>query len=358
MIWQLVRRRIDERRGSEMLRASAFATTLLVAGAFACAAQAAVVTINQGLAFTAASQSFWGPGGSSASFSSSQMFGSHGLGMSYAVSASTGTVSGGYAGTFSGSYLDEIQAGGVWGGRFSFSGLIGKNLNTQIGARIDVTAHALGGDVCVLCYNYSLDGTLATGPALDQQTTDAEVLTFASPGVGVNIGAASVKAGVDLNIQENLKFTPQAVSGVLQATSRSGTVVRQPVYFDADGTEVGVSFKLFERGDWAFDFVDMELVNLFDNDFVLGIDPFVQYTIGFRCGDPGSNNDNGWFCAADDKATFHLAGVNLYNGNPFALDFSGSDLSAFNVRVTPEPSTLALLSLALGIGAVRRRARV
>jgi hypothetical protein len=122
------------------------------------------------------------------------------------------------------------------------------------------------------------------------------------------------------------------------------------VLFDIDGQSERVSMGLFGRGDWTFDFVDLQLVNLFDNDFLLGVDPFVQYTVGVKCGDPGTNRDNGWFCIADDKATFHLAGVSLYDGDQFGLNFTPSDLRSFTVHVTPEPGTLALILAAIGMG--------
>jgi len=323
----------------------------------AAAAPAAVVHLNQQATFVAPSQSFWGPGGAAASFASSAMFGSHWLGVSYGVAASTGTIGGSYGGQVAGRYSGDVDLGSAWSGVFSFSGIAGYQLSSLIGAQIDVTAHALQGDVCILCANYALSGQLTSGPALDRSTTASDKLIFASPGIGANIGVGSIKAGVDLAIQQNLKFTPLAVSAVLEARSPSGRVLQERLLFDTDGASVRVAMVLPERGLWQFDFTSLQLVNQFDNDFVLGIDPFVQYTVGVRCGDPGTNTDNGWFCLSDDKATFHLAGVNLYNGTPFSLAFNGPDLQAFTVYQNPEPAGHALLLAALGAAALAGRPR-
>lgn len=329
----------------------------VLAGAIAAPVQAAIVNYSQDLLFSAASQSFWGPGGSAASFSSSGEFGSKGLGVSYSVAASTGTVSGAYAGAISGRYTDAVPMEGVWSGIFSFDGQAGRQLQSIIGAKVDVTAHALGGDVCILCKDYSLQATLATGPELDQMTKASDTLTLASPGVGANIGIGSVKAGVDLDIKENLSFIPLAVSTVLRATDRFGRERTQDVYFDIDGKPVTVHMVLPARGEWTFDFTDIKLVNLFDNDFLLNVNPFVQYSVGVRCGNPGTNSDNGWFCLADDKAVFNLANVSLYNGSPFELSFSSPDAMAFTAYQAPEPGVLALLMGALGMGAALRKRR-
>ena len=329
----------------------------VLAGAIAAPVQAAIVSYSQDLLFSAPSQSFWGPGGSAASFSSSRLLGSDWLGVSYSVAASTGTVSGAYAGAISGRYTDAVPMEGVWAGIFSFDGQAGRQLQSIIGAKIDVTAHALKGDVCILCQNYALEATLATGPALDDATHASDTFTAASPGVGADIWIGSVKAGVDLDIEQNLSFTPLAVSSVLQATDRFGRVVSENVYFDINGAPIRVNMTLPARGEWTFDFTDIKLVNLFDNDFLLNINPFVQYTIGVRCGDPGTNTDNGWSCWADDKAVFTVADVSLYNGSPFALSFSSPDATAFMVRQAPEPGVLALLMGALGIGAALRKRR-
>lgn len=242
---------------------------------------------------------------------------------------------------------------------FSFNGAAGSALTSLIGASVTIGGVTAGPDIaCILCTNYSLSATLATGPQLDLTTHASDTLTAASPSVGVNLRAASVSAGVDLNIKENLSFTPLAVSSVLKATNKnSGTVLTQNVYFDIDGSPVKVLMELPDRGDWSFDFTDLKLINTFDNDFLLGIDPFIQFTLGFRCGDPGTNRDNGWLCLADDKASFHLAGVTLYNGTPFALNFGSPDAASFSVLAVPEPSGLALLLGALGVGGVLRRPR-
>ncbi len=62
---------------------SAWSVALLLVGAMAApTAGAAIASYNQSLVFNAANQSFWGPGGSAASFSAKGLMGSQNLGIS------------------------------------------------------------------------------------------------------------------------------------------------------------------------------------------------------------------------------------------------------------------------------------
>ena len=65
-------------------------------------------------------------------------------------------------------------------------------------------------------------------------------------------------------------------------SGKYGSVVSQNVDFDVNGTPLEVGLLLPSRGDWRVDFTDLKR---------------------------GGALDSGWFCLADDRAAFHLAGV-------------------------------------------------
>jgi hypothetical protein len=101
-------------------------------------------------------------------------------------------------------------------------------------------------------------------------------------------------------------------------------------------------------GFWDLQFKAVRLENVVDATFLMDLRPFVSYTIGFDCGDPGRNSDNGRLCGGDGELSFNLASVELLDRR-FALDFGTRDLSAFSILVgnapaaVPEPNAVLLL---------------
>lgn len=307
---------------------------------------------------TTPNQSFWGPNRTAANFGSHDFFGGEALGISYNVSASSGTVSGNFNGTVQSQYSDEIWYWQTWQSRFDFSGTPGGGqLSTFIGAKASVTAHALGADATVLNEDKSISISHSFTPVLDQLEKDSGSVNAAAPGVGINIGVGSASAGVDLNIVQKVNFTGKAIEGNLVGKNLStGDAISTPIAFDVNGQPDFENVKL-GWGYWQMQLEDLALSNDFSTEFLLGLDPFVQYKIGVGCGDAGTNRDNGWFCLADGKSSFHAANIDLLATQTFGLNFAQADLPAFYVNVVPEPGSVSLLLLALGGCVLMQRGR-
>lgn len=317
---------------------------------------AALVNTSSVVEFELGKTGFWGPNSGVASFGSSAFLGSHALGVSYAAKASSGEVSGAVSGVIGTRYSNFALYGEPWSARFQLNGLNqGGALDTFLGARIDVIGHALGGDVCIYCLDKSLAVDLNFTPVVNKLETASASVTAASPGVGANFGVGSVRAGVDLSVEQDIHFKELGVQGKARARHQvTGTQVDFQLNFGAEGDQEFISFRPTKKGIWEIQLLELQLLNEFSTDFALDIAPFVSFTVGGGCGNPGSNRDNGWFCIADDKAVYHLADVPLFTGTPFALPFSRENMPAFNVLVVPEPTPITLLC-SLGIFGIAGR---
>lgn len=194
-------------------------------------------------------------------------------------------------------------------------------------------------------------------PVLDPLEKDSGSVNAAAPGVGINIGVGSASAGVDLNVDQKVNFTGKAMEGNLVGKNPStGDAISTPIAFDVNGQpdfenlKLGWGYRQMQLGDLA-------LSNDFSAEFLLGLDPVVQYRIGVGCGDPGTNRDNGRFCLADAKSSFHAANIDLLATQTFGLNFAQADLPAFYVNVIPEPDSVSLVLLALGGCVLMQRGR-
>lgn len=328
-------------------------------GAIAPPASAALVSTNLPAVFQLPTTGIWGPGTGAASFGSSAFIGSHALGVSYAVRASSGEISGSIAGAFSAQYNDRIAFGDTWDAQFRYQGSpLGGALGTYLGATVDVIAHALGGDICIYCEGRSLEVDLGFTPTLGQLASGSDLESAAQPGIGANFGVGSVSAGVDLGVRQDAFFRPLGVLGLMSAThATSGQRTEFLLDFGFNGDVETPSFRPTASGIWNIQLENLVLRNEFSTDFTLNIAPFVAFTIGFGCGNPGSNRDNGWFCIADDRAVFTLADITLYDGNPFALPFTPLDLAGFQITVVPVASSLSMMMMAGLAGLALRQRR-
>jgi hypothetical protein len=322
------------------------------------------MTTSYNLDFSSPTESFWGPGQSAASFGYNRLIlGNTSFGMRFETGASTGTVKSNYNGQVSVGYDNQVQQGPVNLSLGFLGNSNGGHFDTLLGAFVKVTAYfpVIGG-VTVTNPNYSLATNRTYTPSPPDSFSDSDSFTPASTTIGPDIGVGSAQAGIDYDIVQNATHTISALNGVVLATHMASGQTRSDMFsFGATDT---ISLDLDLPGLWDVELMDLSLDNLFSTDFDLAFVPFIQYTLGLGCGDPGANSDNGLLCGGDGRLDSTLASVDLFSNTPFPLAMtSSSPLSRFQITVAdepgptiPEPTTVSLLSLGLlGMGMMARR---
>jgi hypothetical protein len=313
-------------------------------------AQAVPVSSTYNLDFNGLTQNFWGPGQSSAAFGFDQfILGNSSFGIRFQTGASTGTVKANYNGALTVGYDNQIQVGPI-GITLGFQGdPNGGHFDTSLGAFAKATAYfpVIGG-VTLTNPNYSLATGRTYTPSPPDSLSDSDSFAPAAAVIGPDIGVGSAQAGIDFSIVQNATHTLGAVNGLVRATRQGGGEIRTAA-FSLDATD-SILLDLDLAGIWDVQVLNLSLGNTFSTDFDLSFDPFIQYTLGIDCGDPGTDSDNSFLCGGDGRLDTRLATVDLFSNTPFALAMNTSTtLSTFQIAVVPEPRAYALFLAGLGL---------
>jgi hypothetical protein len=297
--------------------------------------------------FIAATQSFWGPGGSANDLDEGGRT-PGAVGFGFDVDASTGTVRGDYGGQLAFFFPDVyFVSDGPLAIGTSFSGGNGF-LTTRLGAQMDVFGFVdvvipvpLAPDIPVdievsippFPLGNFLDGSRNFGLGLGGQTSVTAVTNF-----DINAFAAAgglVEFGPTFKVTQTSTFRPTAIGGTLVYTHRdTGLSFSTP--FNA-GQAPAIQFPLL--GIWDFSVENLVLANVFATGFDGAVGGYVDIFILGR-------------------SEITTANFNLHDVSPFGLSFSTVDIpNAFSINAVPEPSSLALLGAAAGALLVWRRRR-
>ena len=342
--------------------------TAIAAIALLTAVPASAVPVFQdyNLDFSSPTQSFWGPGKSAASFNYNKVIlGNTNFGVRFQTGASTGTVSSNYNGAVSVSYENDIAAPGLVPLTVGYVGdTNGGSFATAFGAFAKAMAYfPLIGGVTITNPNYFLNTGQLITPSPADILAGTDSFTPASTAIGPGYPGGTAQAGIDYDIVQNSTLKINALNGIAMATNQTSGDTRTAAF--SLGSTDDILLNLNEPGIWDVHLANLGLSNLFSTSFNLAFVPFVQYILGFNCGDPASNSDNGFGCVADARLDKTIASFKFFSNTPFALDLTSDDtIPDFQITVqaptspasVPEPNSLAVL--AAGIAAfslVRRR---
>jgi hypothetical protein len=302
-------------------------------------AAASPMTFVQGLDFTAPTQSFWGPGQSSASFGTAGHTPNVNIvvgdaRVQWSFGASTGTVNANVQGNLNATYDDSLAAPGSTQVTLGFSPTTG-SYHSDLGAHADLQAYfsnlPLGiqdQTLCLFCKDYQLTTSKSFTPTFG--TTQNANASFVAAGLGVS----AVVAGVDanLNATQAAHFRTDGVHGVLQYTNQStGTTHTTNVVLNAAmGTSV-LDVNLDEPGIWDFSFTGLTLDNTWWSTFGASITADAWYN----------------YLLSSGTVNIPIAALNLFNSSQFGLNFGQLAAAGFSIDVVPEPGTLLLLGAGL-----------
>lgn len=317
--------------------------------------QAVPVNAVQNVSFQVDGESFWG-GGTGYKFGSSGQFGPSAVNFSWDIGASTGTVDASVAGAMIANY-DNYRGRGYTPINLGFSGLTnGGALSSDLGAwaKSSVT---LGVTVPLIDYGFRLNPSTTFTPVLGQKYSANDFAAVA--GTGVNIGVFST--GVNFGIDQDEWLMLESITGTLNyGLKGSGLVNSLPFSLGATSATT-IKPLLSKVGTWELWVGDLELNALFSTNFDLALRFYETHPDGIRwCSRRVWGITLRWPCGLSyDTNEWDAASLNVYDGNPFYLNFDTTlgDTPRFAINVVPEPPMLLLLVPAFLTLLVTRRRR-
>jgi len=326
-------------------------STFCVAG-LALVSTSHAATTNFSTSFSASQSLF--SGGASAGFNESGSTGGS-TGISYSAVANSGTVNGNVNGQIAATYNDMISTPNTATNiSLKFNGSA-SSVSTQLGANANVSGFLsfcaipnifTGGCVTRVSENFNLldEGlflTPSTNFTANLGASSSANVADSAIGFGPNIDLiiGDLGAVVNLDIDQTIGFTPQAIDGILSYRNRNTGDMFATSFLMGITDMIDITTVDLGPGIWDFSLLDIDLDSLFRNDVNLELRPTINYVLGE------------WPPAGSSPISLGLV------DESFALDFNtlmARDL--FSIKVVPIPAAVWLFgSGLLGLIGIARR---
>jgi hypothetical protein len=335
---------------------------LCLAGMSAGHAFAAPITISTNQNFSVSNQSLFGSG-SAASFNQSLRTGPSAAQIYAEAQASSGQVSSSGTANLSLSYDNVQSLGQASSVAFSLSGNATAGFNTFFGATLEAGASTsvLGiGDIALIDEGYSLSAS-GSGASLGVEALGNDNEPFARAGIPQ---ASPISGGVSANAAQTSILNLISLDGTISArNTTTGTIVNQAFSLPANVASRSFNFDLGEVGNWDITLESLSLANTFTSFIGVSVSGDVGYVVGFNCGEPSTDSDNGFGCVTDDGVKITSSPLNFANIPGFALLYAGlgeaslGTVTVFAVNEVPLPGALPLMAGGLAAFAAWRRRR-
>ena len=355
-----------------------------------------------------ANQSVWASG-PSGGFNRGGTFGG-GAGIRWSARANSGTVAARINGQLQVDYpatLDHSSAATI---TLDYVGGSGSSVSSNFGASVGVNGfipciasnpftgnclHPRSFDL--LDEGFFVDPRVGFTTSLDTRRSSTETDNAVGFGPNLNLIIGSLGAQVNVDVTQSISLTPTGVDGVLRYENRSTGEIGSLPFLIPNNSGIQLNTAALGAGTWDFDILSVDLINSFRNNIDLDLRPTINYVIGswpppgsplfsiglvdetfgldfnthqslgsftIEVGLPGDYNGDGRVDAADYGvwrdtigSLQELAADGDGSGQIDQADYeiwranfgqtSASLLAADHSGAVPEPSTLAIIGIAL-----------